>query len=312
MKMCQPTEIESMWSFAQQTPNRTLQVRSNYVARWYDPAIGRFIQADSVVPNPASAVGFDRYAYTLNNPVKYTDPSGHASIIEGCKFLGQCTDTGTGGNSGTGGSVGSQSNNKKPIKKPKNNNEGISVVKDDNSNSSVVKILDAVGMSVDVASFGISFAGDVIMAGGYVLGDLAIPELPILDGYIGTQLVDVAYEAVLNPWENLLGGISFALTATGEFIDGSNTVEWNPDQGVLLSIDLGPDTTHDFINQALGATPIDSIGRSAITDTALNLEALYYDYQRIHDDSPFYGTITTHLDIYINGQFNLIGTHHAP
>ncbi len=32
-----------------------------YVARWYDPAIGRFIQADSVVPNPGSAVGFDRY-----------------------------------------------------------------------------------------------------------------------------------------------------------------------------------------------------------------------------------------------------------
>ncbi len=28
-----------------------------YVARWYDPAIGRFIQADSIVPNPGSAVG---------------------------------------------------------------------------------------------------------------------------------------------------------------------------------------------------------------------------------------------------------------
>ena len=28
-----------------------------YVARWYDPAIGRFIQADSVVPNPGAAVG---------------------------------------------------------------------------------------------------------------------------------------------------------------------------------------------------------------------------------------------------------------
>ena len=28
-----------------------------YVARWYDPAIGRFVQADSVVPNPGSARG---------------------------------------------------------------------------------------------------------------------------------------------------------------------------------------------------------------------------------------------------------------
>jgi len=48
-----------------------------YVARWYDPAIGRFIQADSVVPDAASALGFDRYAYVNNNPLKYVDPSGH-------------------------------------------------------------------------------------------------------------------------------------------------------------------------------------------------------------------------------------------
>jgi RHS repeat-associated protein len=51
-----------------------------YVARWYDPAMGRFIQADSVVPNPMSAVGFDRYAYVGNNPLKYIDPSGHSKI----------------------------------------------------------------------------------------------------------------------------------------------------------------------------------------------------------------------------------------
>jgi len=48
-----------------------------YVARWYDPAIGRFIQADSIVPDPASAVGFDRYAYVNNNPLNSVDPTGH-------------------------------------------------------------------------------------------------------------------------------------------------------------------------------------------------------------------------------------------
>jgi RHS repeat-associated protein len=48
-----------------------------YVARWYDPAIGRFIQADTIIPNPASAKAFDRYAYAYNNPLYYTDPSGH-------------------------------------------------------------------------------------------------------------------------------------------------------------------------------------------------------------------------------------------
>ena len=48
-----------------------------YVARWYDPAIGRFIQADSIVPNPLSAFGYDRFSYAFNNPFKFTDPSGH-------------------------------------------------------------------------------------------------------------------------------------------------------------------------------------------------------------------------------------------
>jgi RHS repeat-associated protein len=46
-----------------------------YGARWYDPAAGRFIQADSIVPGGVQ--GLDRYAYVGNNPVRYTDLSGH-------------------------------------------------------------------------------------------------------------------------------------------------------------------------------------------------------------------------------------------
>ncbi len=47
-----------------------------YNARWYDPALGRFTRADTLVP--AGVQGYDRYAYTSNNPVRYTDPSGHS------------------------------------------------------------------------------------------------------------------------------------------------------------------------------------------------------------------------------------------
>ncbi len=39
---------------------------------------GRFAQADTIVPGGVQ--GYDRYAYTNNNPVKYTDPSGHCSL----------------------------------------------------------------------------------------------------------------------------------------------------------------------------------------------------------------------------------------
>jgi RHS repeat-associated protein len=53
-----------------------------YGARYYDPSIGRFINADTIVPSPANPQSLNRYSYCLNNPLKYTDPSGHDQIIE--------------------------------------------------------------------------------------------------------------------------------------------------------------------------------------------------------------------------------------
>jgi len=49
-----------------------------YNARWYDPSLGRFAQADTIVPSGVQ--GLDRYAYGLNNPSRYTDPSGHIPV----------------------------------------------------------------------------------------------------------------------------------------------------------------------------------------------------------------------------------------
>jgi RHS repeat-associated protein len=48
-----------------------------YVARWYDPALGRFAQADTIVPGAGNPMAFDRYAYVFNSPLNYLDPSGH-------------------------------------------------------------------------------------------------------------------------------------------------------------------------------------------------------------------------------------------
>jgi hypothetical protein len=43
----------------------------------YASALGRFVSADTLVPSPSDPQQLNRYAYTLNNPVKYTDPTGH-------------------------------------------------------------------------------------------------------------------------------------------------------------------------------------------------------------------------------------------
>ena len=45
--------------------------------RVYDPQLGRFLSADPFVQSPTSSQNYNRYSYALNNPMKYTDPSGY-------------------------------------------------------------------------------------------------------------------------------------------------------------------------------------------------------------------------------------------
>lgn len=47
-----------------------------YGARYYDPEIGRFISADSIVQSYANPQSLNRYSYVFNNPLKYVDPTG--------------------------------------------------------------------------------------------------------------------------------------------------------------------------------------------------------------------------------------------
>lgn len=53
----------------------------NLNARLYDPILGRFLSPDPFVQQPDNTQNLNRYAYALNNPFNYMDPSGTA--IEG-------------------------------------------------------------------------------------------------------------------------------------------------------------------------------------------------------------------------------------
>jgi RHS repeat-associated protein len=66
-----------------------------YGARYYSPEYRIFIQPDTMLPDPYNPQALNRYAYTLNNPVKYTDPDGHmpqivvvAVVAAGVGFVG--------------------------------------------------------------------------------------------------------------------------------------------------------------------------------------------------------------------------------
>ena len=49
----------------------------NMNARLYDPETGRFLSADTFIQEPNLLLSHNRYIYVMNNPLKYTDPSGH-------------------------------------------------------------------------------------------------------------------------------------------------------------------------------------------------------------------------------------------
>ena len=54
----------------------------NMNGRLYDPVLGRFFSPDNYVQMPDNSQCFNRYSYCLNNPLKYTDPSGNLFGID--------------------------------------------------------------------------------------------------------------------------------------------------------------------------------------------------------------------------------------
>ncbi len=48
--------------------------------RMYDPQLGRFLSPDNYIQNPYDTQSYNRYGYVLNNPLKYTDPSGEILV----------------------------------------------------------------------------------------------------------------------------------------------------------------------------------------------------------------------------------------
>jgi len=77
--------------------------------RIFDPILGRFVTADPFVSNGVNLQNFNRYAYALNNPLKFVDPSGYNSamiqLIDG-RGGGDGGGGDGGGGDGGGGDVG--------------------------------------------------------------------------------------------------------------------------------------------------------------------------------------------------------------
>ena len=58
-----------------------------YGARYYDDTLGRFLAADSILPDVYDPQQLNRFAYVRNNPIKLTDPTGHLFMVPALLIL---------------------------------------------------------------------------------------------------------------------------------------------------------------------------------------------------------------------------------
>ena len=72
--------VDIAYKYTGQEEDRTTGLY-DYHARLYDPLIGRFTQPDTIVPQPFNPQSLNRYSYVLNNPLKYTDPTGYTQTL---------------------------------------------------------------------------------------------------------------------------------------------------------------------------------------------------------------------------------------
>ena len=59
-------------------------------SRYYDPTVGRFINADSIISTDDSVLGSNMFAYCGNNPVMGYDPTGEfnwGKLFNGASLL---------------------------------------------------------------------------------------------------------------------------------------------------------------------------------------------------------------------------------
>jgi len=72
----------SAWAIAN-PENRCSRVAAGAISnfRYYDPELGRFIQPDDVIQDLSNPQSYNRYSYCVNDPLRYTDPTGKDFVL---------------------------------------------------------------------------------------------------------------------------------------------------------------------------------------------------------------------------------------
>jgi RHS repeat-associated protein len=251
-----------------------------YNARWYDPYLNHFTQPDTIVPDQANTQVWDHYAYALNNPLRYNDPSGHKA----------CDDE-------YGCDNGNSSNNKPDLKKIIKNNDSpkrtppCEQILAASSCQSISKLLGIGVITLDSTSLGLSATGVILE----LVGTAGGPE--------GLAAAIALYAGTLNPIENTIGGISLSISAfndffvTGEsYIDLDQTYQGTPS----VELVLGSDTSVGIVASTLGLSP------EGVSDSIINGGAVAYDAYRLSGGKQLVQThiiLTANLNLHFDFSF---------
>jgi RHS repeat-associated protein len=65
----------------------------DYRARFYSPALMRFLQPDSIIPDQSNPQSWNRFSYVLNSPIVFNDPTGHWDECENDPNCSHVLDT---------------------------------------------------------------------------------------------------------------------------------------------------------------------------------------------------------------------------
>lgn len=240
------------------------------------------MSADTIVPNPANPQNLNRYSYVLNNPLRYTDPTGHSPCEEYqgiCVSENQMTqiwDNKTGNGN-------KNKNDKDKDKDDKDDDDAITltiprpeVIEIENTAEDLESYYATVGdwweygsgavvglgmLVVDVPTcvVGGTFTGGAACAGAIALTVAVVPAVSYTAGLLGGQAQANAYGAIEEYFEDvLINNPSEEFTVT---ISQTTHVE------VILPGGVGPSTTTYTVSvegYSESVIVLDSYGNTAI------------------------------------------------
>jgi hypothetical protein len=228
------------------------------------PYINRFLSADTIVPNPTNPQSLNRYSYVTNNPLRYTDPTGHMRVQDGSqedrfsqsvadKYVPKPKKKGKGG--GGGGH---------PLPSP-----------DSGDGGDVSDFLSDFAYGADIAGAALS---DIEMIVADTIGALTIAEgcatvagcLPAI-GTAGFMDFAISSYSPLGVAENVAGGLALFATMGADFVSGTSYLRSDRKR---ITIGIGQDSVVSLVNTMAGQVP------EANFDAWISHKQLEYDERR--------------------------------